>query len=331
MPTEDAQLPVIDLSKSETHAKELGDKVVYALENIGFLFIDNVKGLDYNKLFECCKWFFGKSDEYKHTVMRNFWNPKNKNVYRGYFPVVQKEPSRKEGFEFARDVSETDPSVSPDNWYYEKSPWPEEDGTFPFKEFLQEMYEVMHKTGMEILRLASLGLGIKEDSFEYMFNDKPVSTFRIMHYPPWNGSPPENARIEDGKVLITPEHTDSNFLTLLTTFNYKGLEVINSEGNWMKIDPRPGSLIMNIGDTFSRIMKGRFKATRHRVIDIGIDRFSVPFFMCPAFDVDVGVDFMAKARGEESNHVPEKFGCYELRRMKYEKKYFEYKVLPDVS
>jgi hypothetical protein len=54
----------------------------------------------------------------------------------------------------------------------------------------------------------------------------PCSTFRIIHYPPWDGPPPENAIVEDGKVVTTPDHTDSCFLTLLTTFNYRGLEVL---------------------------------------------------------------------------------------------------------
>lgn len=324
-------LAIIDLSKAKTDRLELGKQVASALESTGFLFIDNVPGLDYAKLFQCCKWFFDQPDELKKSVTRNFWNSNNKNVYRGYFPVKPGDPSRKEGFEFARDVPAGDTSVSPDNWFYEKSVWPKEDGKFPFKEFLQETYEIMHNTGVEIMRLASLGLGIPENTFDYMFASKPCSTFRIMHYPPWDGSPPDNAKIEDGKVLITPDHTDTNFLTLLARFGYKGLEVLTQDNEWAEIETRPGSLVMNIGDTLSRMMGGRFKATRHRVIDIGVDRYSVPFFMSPNFEVDVGIDLMSKALGEKKEYTPEKYGHYALRRIKYEKKYFEYRDLPDIK
>ena len=92
-----------------------------------------MEGLDYDKLYKCCEWFFGLPYEKKKNIIKSAWNPENSNLYRGYFPVIDENPSRKEGFEFARDI---DPSVAPDNWFYEQSVWPDEDGSFPFKEFL---------------------------------------------------------------------------------------------------------------------------------------------------------------------------------------------------
>ena len=321
------QLPIIDLARTDREA--LGKEVVNALETSGFLFIDNVKGLEFDKLYESCKWFFNQPVEIKNAIMRNHWNKDNSNVYRGYFPVVEGEPSRKEGFEFGRDVKPNDPTVKPGNWLYEPSVWPQEDGAFQFKEFMLESYEIMHNTGIDILRLAALGLGIDENSFDEIFACKPCSTFRLMHYPPWAGAPPENAKIEDGKVVTTPDHTDSNFLTLLCTFDYKGLEVVTGDGKWSVVEPRPKSLVMNIGDVFSRMMGGRFKATRHRVLDIGVDRYSVPFFMEPSFDGDIGENFMSKATGKGPKHEVEAYGPWLLQQVKYIKKYFEYKVLPD--
>jgi isopenicillin N synthase-like dioxygenase len=128
-----------------------------------------------------------------------------------------------------------------------------------------------------------------------------------MHYPPWDGKPPENARIEDGKVITTPDHSDSNFLTMLCLFNYEGLEVIGPDGNWIPVAPRPNSFVFNIGDLFSRMMNGRFKATRHRVLDIGIDRYSVPFFLEPEYDSNVGVNYMSKyiKGGPQAKHGKE--------------------------
>ncbi|XP_052784863.1 uncharacterized protein LOC128220486 [Mya arenaria] len=324
-------LPIIDMKKAYTERQKLANQVVQGLENEGFLFIDNVDKLDYDGLFKACKWFFDKPIDFKRTVMRNFWNPANKNVYRGYFPVQEGEPSRKEGFEFARDVREDDSTIAKNNWFYEKSPWPEEDGSFPFKAFMQEHYEILHNTAIEILRLAAIGLGIDENSFDSIFADRPCTTFRIMHYPPWEGEPPSNAVIEDGKVLITPEHTDTNFLTLLTRFNYGGLEIKNMNGEWVGVDPRPGSLVMNIGDTFSRMMGGRFKATKHRVIDIKQDRYAVPFFFTPSYDGDIGINFMSKATGQGPDHKSERYGPWVLNVIKYQKKYFEYRVLPDIE
>lgn len=105
------KLPIVDMSKSKTDRPELAKIVVDALENIGFLFIDNVEGIDFDQLFQACKWFFSQPWEKKKKLCRKNWVPENKNIYRGYFPVVEGEPSRKEGFEFGRAVEPGDVQV----------------------------------------------------------------------------------------------------------------------------------------------------------------------------------------------------------------------------
>ena len=329
MTTEKFHLPIIDLEKAKTDRLTVAKEVVHALENIGFLYIDNIQGIDYDQLMECCRWFFSRPIEEKHAIMRKYWKNDNPNVYRGYFPVKAEEPSRKEGFEFGRDIDPNDTTVKKGNWFYEPSVWPKEDGQFPFKQFMTHCYDVLHNSSLEILRLAALGLGIPENSFDDIFADRPCTTFRLMHYPPWNGKPPADARIEDGKVVTTPDHTDSNFLTLLYTFHFTGLEVITGNGKWEAVEPRPKSWVMNIGDVFSRMMGGRFKATHHRVLDIGVDRYSVPFFLEPSFDGDIGLNWMSKVTGEGPEHEVERYGPWLLKQVKYIKKYFEYKVLPE--
>jgi len=160
------QLPIIDMAKVKTDRTKLAKITVDALENVGFLFVDNVKGINFDKLYQCCQWFFSRSEEEKKRLTRNFWEPNNKNVYRGFYPVVKDAPSRKEAFEFSRDVADDDKTISSDNWFYEKSVWPDEDGKFPFKEFLYEYYDNLQETALEILRLTAIGLGIEEHSFD---------------------------------------------------------------------------------------------------------------------------------------------------------------------
>ena len=102
------RLPIIDFDRAKTDRQAVAEDVLHALENIGFLYIDNIKGIDYEKLMVSCKWLFDLPIEEKHAIMRKFWKDDNPNVYRGYFPVVKDKPSRKEGFEFARDVRPDD-------------------------------------------------------------------------------------------------------------------------------------------------------------------------------------------------------------------------------
>ena len=60
--------------------------------------------------------------------------------------------------------------------------------------------------------------------------------------------PPANAFSEDGRLITTPDHADTTFLTLLHTFQYDGLEMLNSDGKWQPVPCRKNALVMNIGE-----------------------------------------------------------------------------------
>ena len=74
---------------------------------------------------------------------------------------------------------------------------------------------------------------------------------------------------------------------------------------------------MNVGDALVRIT-GRFKATRHRVVDYGKERYSVPFFMEPGYYADIGQ--FAKEVGQidshEEEHEPTQYGPWLAARLK---------------
>jgi isopenicillin N synthase-like dioxygenase len=53
---------------------------------------------------------------------------------------------------------------------------------------------------------------------------------------------------------------------------------------------------MNIGETLSKISGNRFKATKHRVLDIGCERFSCPFFLEPKFSALISDKIIQSAR-----------------------------------
>lgn len=72
-------------------------------------------------------------------------------------------------------------------------------------------------------------------------------------------------------------------MTLLTTFGYPGLQVL-IDGEYRSIKPEPNCLVINLGETFQRITNFKMKATWHRVLDIGVKRYSSPFFVEPKYD-----------------------------------------------
>jgi isopenicillin N synthase-like dioxygenase len=44
---------------------------------------------------------------------------------------------------------------------------------------------------------------------------------------------------------------------------------------------------VNIGDTLEALSGNQIKATRHRVMDIGVERYSSPFFFDPKFSARI--------------------------------------------
>ena len=54
-------------------------------------------------------------------------------------------------------------------------------------------------------------------------------------------------------------------------------------GKYVSVKPQYNQLVVNVGDIMSRITNFTLKATRHRVLDIGIERFSSPFFLEPKY------------------------------------------------
>ena len=281
-------LPVVDFSNPDRQAK--AKELTRIMESVGFVYLDNVPG--YNKeveakLHEAAAWFFSKPLEEKIAVSPKNWNKDSSGVYRGYVPINLDQDHLREQYEMGEVLPEDDPDRNSGNPLYEPTPWPKEDRPdIPYCQLMMSHYYAMINAGMEFIRLTALGLGHDEHVFDDRFVPKSVSTLRIMHYPTYKAKGAATSRQDHGQdfTFTCEEHTDSGFLTLLITFTYPGLEILREDGQWLSVAPRPGSLVVNIGDLLSRLTNGRFKSTYHRVRDTGTERYSVPFFFSPRFD-----------------------------------------------
>mmetsp|Transcript_5858 Transcript_5858/g.9446 ORF Transcript_5858/g.9446 Transcript_5858/m.9446 type:complete len:111 (+) Transcript_5858:771-1103(+) len=76
---------------------------------------------------------------------------------------------------------------------------------------------------------------------------------------------------------------------------YPGLEV-EVGGEYKPIKPVENAIVVNIGDTLEEISGFQIKATRHRVADIGCERFSAPFFLDPKFSARISKDVLKSSR-----------------------------------
>jgi isopenicillin N synthase-like dioxygenase len=79
---------------------------------------------------------------------------------------------------------------------------------------------------------------------------------------------------------------DLSWITLLLQDDVGGLEVRTVEGEWIPVEPVPGTLVVNIGEILQFVSGGLYAATPHRVVNPSRDRsrISIPFFLNPALD-----------------------------------------------
>jgi isopenicillin N synthase-like dioxygenase len=151
--------------------------------------------------------------------------------------------------------------------------WPEE--VESFRDTFRELFDTFDRTGLKILRAIARYLKIDEDYFVDTVRDGN-SVLRLLHYPPIEGEP--------GSHVRAGAHEDINTITLLLGADEAGLELQTKDGRWIPVSPRPGELVVNIGDMLQRLTNGVLRSTPHRVVNPpperrGRSRYSMPFFL----------------------------------------------------
>jgi isopenicillin N synthase-like dioxygenase len=109
---------------------------------------------------------------------------------------------------------------------------------------------------------------------------------RLIRYPPRDTA--ELAAVRDPglwvelngarRYLVGAPHTDSGFVTLLAQDGVPGLQARSRTGQWIDVPPLEGTLVVNFGQVLEQWSAGRIRATEHRVLGTGVERFSIPFF-----------------------------------------------------
>jgi isopenicillin N synthase-like dioxygenase len=151
--------------------------------------------------------------------------------------------------------------------------WPSEVASF--EDTFQELYATFDAAGLKVLRAIARYLKIDEDYFEDAVRDGN-SVLRALHYPP--------VPKPTGEHIRAGAHEDINAITLLLGAEEAGLELLTKDGRWIPVSPKPGELVVNIGDMLQRLTNGLLRSTSHRVVNPpeerrGRSRYSMPFFL----------------------------------------------------
>ncbi|KAJ0406732.1 hypothetical protein P43SY_004557 [Pythium insidiosum] len=266
------KLPEVDLSRADG-AAQLRD----ACTTVGFFYLvrHGIPRELLDAVYAEMAFFFRQPMEEKRKVLAN-------KYMRGYTlmneetldPARQTQGDTKEGYYICRHVDEDSeemkyplhgPNVFPDPIKYPT-----------FQGVMERYHREMSTLGFRVARLFAEAAGAPGAFDDEGMFDRPMAALRLLHYDAVKSD------IDRG-VFGAGAHTDYGLITLLSTDDNPGLQIWH-EGRWIDVPPRQDAFIVNIGDMGERWTNGRFRSTRHRVVNVtGAERFSVPFFYEPNF------------------------------------------------
>lgn len=218
--------------------------------------------------------FFAADPGVRQRITRSEENP------LGYFDreLTKRRRDHKEVFDFI------DPDLPT---RYQLNRWPS--GLDGFEDSMTEFFAVMSGLATEAARLVHRALGLAEGSLAAFCGTRSTSTVRLNHYPV--GDPVVKAEREGLADLgdhALGDHTDPGVLTLLLQDETGGLQASTRAGEWIDVPPRPGTIVVNLGDVIQVWSNDRYRAAIHRVVPMtDRSRFSIPFFSNPARDAVV--------------------------------------------
>ena len=175
-----------------------------------------------------------------------------------------------------------------------------------FKETFLELYAAFDKAGDKVLRAIAIHLGVDVAWFLGTVQDGN-SVMRLLHYPPVPA---------DAPGVRAGAHEDINTITLLLGAEEAGLELLTREGEWHAVKPKPGELVVNVGDMLQRLTNNVLRSTTHRVVNPaperrGMSRYSMPFFL--HFHPDFVIETLPQCVSDERpNLYPEPLSSHEF-------------------
>ena len=176
------------------------------------------------------------------------------SVNQGYFPVKETtiiHPDLVEGWVFCRrafDLGENDS-------YSESDFWPAPG----YEPFFRSIVKEHEKLILPLMRSILTYLQCDDDLYDDKLN-KTNFGFRLNYYPAISKADDESGA---GRML---GHEDVDLFTILPAQSVDGLQVYNRKNHkWIRLNPEPGSIILNTGDYMQRITNDRLPSTTHRV------------------------------------------------------------------
>jgi isopenicillin N synthase-like dioxygenase len=261
-------VPVVDIADPRDPSLAALDR---ACRDHGFFLL---RGHDLHdvveRAFAAARTFFAAAMAVKEAVRRDEANP------LGYTDreLTKRRRDRKEAFDFV------DPSSGRAMAH---NRWPELDG---FHDAMVVHYDACSDLAGRTADLVLAALGLSPGERSPYGGDRTVSSMRLNHYT--IGDPvvgEQRAGLADLADVSLGQHTDLGLLTLLIQDDVGGLQTHSDEHGWIDIEPRPGTIVVNLGDCMQVLTNDRYRAALHRVVPMtSSTRLSIPYFFNPGRD-----------------------------------------------
>jgi isopenicillin N synthase-like dioxygenase len=287
-------VPVIDISPViedgddvESEARnEIAAAVDDACRRTGFFYLSGT-GIDealISRVWDVTHWFFALSSDEKKQAERS------ENNSRGYYDreLTKNIRDMKEVFDFGHVPNPNLPENHPDNltddgWNL----WPTAEGSATFRKTLTEYYDACGRAAITLLKVMASNLSDNNQALLRDFHPHHTSFLRLNYYPVADPLANDGSRqAADTGHMGVHHHTDAGALTLLLQDEVAGLQVHHG-GEWIPVDPVPGTVVVNTGDIVQVWSNDQYTAPLHRVVaSRDRDRYSLPYFFNPRYSAN---------------------------------------------
>ncbi|RPA76614.1 putative isopenicillin N synthetase [Ascobolus immersus RN42] len=299
-------IPILDLSlaRSPETQPQFLDDLRHALFTVGFLYIRNTGIPDslIQDVIQLGHKFFELPEDEKLRI-----EMKNSPHFLGYSRLNNEVTAHKIDHREQIDLGSEVPAPLDSEPRYRRlrgpSQWPKEELLPGFRQKYTEYIERMSELSTEFVSLIALALGLPKDAFEKFYTGD--------HDPSWEAAGLSQEDIElrrkrqdKLKIVKYPDlaelgisdkegqgvgpHKDSMLSSyLLQASNHRGLQVLNSKGEWIDAPPIEGTLVVALGQGLEAMTSGVCVSTTHRVLSPAAGsgaRYSIPFFQGVSYD-----------------------------------------------
>lgn len=269
MATARSLVPTIDIS-GDVDAQL--DALDHACRDHGFFLLSG-HGLDsvIADTWAVTRAFFDAERSVKLAIERDADNP------LGWYDreLTKRKRDHKEVFDF------TDPT-EPESDAHNR--WPTE--PVGFRDVLVSFFDAFSELSETAVDLVHRALAMDPSDGRRFGGARANSSVRLNHYTIGDPVPEDERSVlrELGDTALG-YHTDPGVLTLLLQDDTGGLQTQGRDGEWIDVEPVPGTVVVNLADSLQVWTNDRYRAAVHRVLPMtSTDRISIPYFLHPARD-----------------------------------------------